>query len=74
MQEVVADDAAFTVVLTIIYDLDRGAREDQEGVLEIQAALGGIVGDAHLVTVFTETCRRKSLPSGAGRVSGLPAF
>jgi len=39
MQEVVADDAAFTVVLTIIYDLDRGAREDQEGVLEIQAAL-----------------------------------
>lgn len=40
MQEAVADDAAFTVVLTIIYDLDRGAREDQKSVLEIQAALG----------------------------------
>lgn len=62
MQEAIADDAAFTVVLSIIHDLDRCAGKDQSSVFEVQAALGeglvalgGIVGDAHEVIVSTIT-------------------
>ncbi len=73
MQEAVADNAAFTIVLTIIYDLDSSACEDQQSVFKIQAtlgkglvALGRIVGDTHRVIVFTKTTRRKSLLSLTG--------
>jgi hypothetical protein len=74
MQDAVADDAAFTIVLTIIYDLDSGACDDQQSVFKIHAALGEgfvalgrIVGDTRRVIVFTKTTRRKSLLSLTGR-------
>lgn len=54
VQKAVADDAAFTIVLALIDDLDRGAGEVHRCILKIQAAfskglvaLDRIEGDAH---------------------------
>ena len=60
-QQPEAQDSAFTIVPARILDFDRQALEDNDGVLEIQAplcerllALGGIVGYAHRVIVYTK--------------------
>ena len=54
VQQAVADDAEFAVILSIINQLDRCAREDEGGILKVQSslskgsgALGGVVGDRH---------------------------
>ena len=39
-QQAVADDAAFAVVLALIFDLDRGALEDDGCVVKVQPPIG----------------------------------
>ena len=63
-QKAKAEHAAFTVVFARVLDFQRNSLEDENCVLEVQAslsegtlALGRIVGNAHLVSVSTITCR-----------------
>jgi hypothetical protein len=68
VQEAVADDSTFTIVLAFINDLNRDAGKDNSSVLEVQASfrksllsLGRIVGDTHWVSVATITKPSKAL-------------
>jgi hypothetical protein len=67
VQEAVADDSTFTIVLAFIHYLNREASEDDRSVFEVKAsiregllAFGRIVGDAHPVSVATITELRKA--------------
>jgi hypothetical protein len=55
-----ADDPRLSVVLPLVFDLGSQSIEDQRGVLKVEPAvdqspiaLGGIVGYAHAIIVYT---------------------
>lgn len=73
------DDPCLSIVLPLVFDLGSQPIEDQCGILEVKStmgqcplALGGIVGDAHGINVYTKIALGKRVRL-RGRTSGSAA-